>query len=213
MVTAVIGRVGVAVVACASALAWAVTPDDLPQTAPPPAWIQWLGWSEDGRRIAWREGPADRQQAPGQPIEIARLDARGAIVDRLHVEKDVNPALGQRRIRMRRVAQVQRVAPGDLLVRTDAGRLFAVALRGTPAQVAVLEKRGDAYEPVARWAVRSPASRIEVAAFPDLARRLVAVVVHSGAGKARQASLMVLPLVAEATATTALPAAATASAP
>ena len=160
--------------------------------------MQWLGWSTDGRRLAWRQGGAKDPQRPGRPLEIARVDKRGAIVDRLHVATDVRAALHARHIFVRHVAELQRVAPADVLVRAAAGQVFAVVVRGNPAQAAVLAKRGGAYEPVARWAVRSPATQVEAAGFADDDGRLLALVVHTGAGRSRQASLIVVPLQADA---------------
>ena len=50
-----------------------------PNPSSPPAWIQWLGWSDDGHRLAWRQGPEWAQMLPGTPIEIVRLDDRGNV--------------------------------------------------------------------------------------------------------------------------------------
>ena len=167
---------------------------DLPELPAPPAWIQWLGWSDDGRRMAWREGNASQSMAPGLPAEIARLDETGAVVERAHIKANIAAALEKRTIRAREVAETQIVSPSDVLVRTARNRLFAVAVRGSPPTAAVLERRGKVYEPVARWAVRGPTELVKVTAMEDDGHRLLALIVHTGEGKSHQGTLLVLPL-------------------
>jgi hypothetical protein len=162
---------------------------------PPPAWMKFLGWSSDGTRIAWREGAAGGRSRPGDPVRIARLDESGVIVDRLFVRDDVSKYLQVRRIRIANgnLAQAEQVTPADVVLRVKSGRLFAVAVRGQPAQVAVLEKRTDGYEPVALMPVRSPTAQVRAEGWESPDGRLVAFVVHSGSGAARQATLVVVP--------------------
>lgn len=167
---------------------------DLPDVAAPPAWIQWLGWSDDGRRMAWREGTASQSMAPGLPAEIARVDETGAVVERVHIKANIAAALEKRTIRAREVAETQVISPSDVLVRTARNRLFAVAVRGSPPTAAVLERRGKDYEPVARWAVRGPTELVKVTAMEDDGHRLLALIVHTGEGKTHQGTLLVLPL-------------------
>jgi hypothetical protein len=169
-------------------------PAPLPETAEPPAWIQWLGWSEDGRRIAWREGSASEPRRPGQPIEIARLDAQGGILDRVHVTTEVLPSLHARRIRVQPPVQTDQATPGDVVLQTARGSLLAVAVRGEPAVAAVLRKHSGKYEPIARWDVRSPATHVTAQGFEDDAHRLLAIVATTGQGKSAQAHLILVPL-------------------
>ena len=63
-----------------------------------PAWLQWLGWSDDGARYAVRAGTVDEQRRPGAPIDITRLDAEGRVEDALRVVNGVSEALKARRI-------------------------------------------------------------------------------------------------------------------
>ncbi len=162
---------------------------------PPPAWMKFLGWSSDATRIAWREGAAGGRSRPGDPVRIARLDESGVIVDRLFVRDDVSKYLQVRRIRVANgnLAQTEQVTPADVVLRVKSGRLFAVAVRGQPAQVAVLEKRADGYEPVALMPVRSPTTQVRAEGWESPDGRLVAFVMHSGNGASRQATLVVVP--------------------
>jgi hypothetical protein len=166
----------------------------LPNAVTPPTWIQWLGWSDDGHRIAWREGTADQKLAPGQPVEIARLDARGAIDDRLQVVARIGWSLARRGIRVRSVARSERVAPADVLLKTARGRLLAVVVRGEPPEIAVLRKTGATYSAVARMPVRGPALPLDASGFPDDAEQCIAIVAHTGKGPSRQGTLIVVPL-------------------
>lgn len=170
-------------------------PSPLPDDAVPPAWIQWLGWSEDGRRIAWREGKADEPRRPGQPIEIARLDAQGGVLDRVHVTTEVLPSLHARRIRILPPVASEQATPSDVVLQTAGGHLLAVAVRGEPAVAAVLRKKSGQYEPIARWDVRSPATRMTAVGFEDDAHKRLAIVATTGQGRTAQAHLIVVPLV------------------
>ena len=174
-----------------------VTPSvaELPAVEPPPAWMQWLGWSSDGHRIAWRQGSAKQLARVAGPIEIARLDDRGGIVQRLQVRENVAAALASRQIRLVAPVAHEQVTPADVLLRTATGRLYAVIVRGTEHPTAtVLEKRGDSYDPVAQWPVRGPAARVEANGFEEQTHRLMAVMTHTGQGDQRQAHIVVLPL-------------------
>ncbi len=168
---------------------------DLPEFAAPPAWIQWLGWSEDGKRLAWRQGPADLQRRPGLPIEIAKVDASGAFVDRLHVTANVVAVLRARRIAVGPPVQSEQVTPSDVVLASAQGKLLAVAARGEPAIAAILRKRGTSYQPIARWDVRSPATRMSAQGYEDPSHRLLAVVATTGTGAKAQAHLVLVPLI------------------
>lgn len=168
---------------------------ELPQVAAPPAWIQWLGWSEDGKRVAWRQGPANLPRRPGLPIEVAKVDASGAFVDRLHVTENILAVLNARRITVGPAVASEQVTPGDVLLASEQGKLLAVAVRGEPAIAAILLKRGGTYQPIARWNVRSPATRMSAQGYEDSLHRLLAVVATTGTGTQAQAHLVLLPLV------------------
>ncbi|MSP91985.1 MAG: hypothetical protein EXR79_09340 [Myxococcales bacterium] len=175
--------------------AGSVASAELPGAASPPAWMQWLGWSDDGTRLAWREGGPDATAAPGQPAEVARLDEWGAITSRLHLTGRIGWSLARRTIRVRAPAQQSRAAAADVLVRADSGPGFAVVARRVPPELAVLRSiEGKGYQPVARVPVRTPALPLDVAAFPDPTGRLMAIIAHTGAGRLRQATLLVVPL-------------------
>lgn len=160
----------------------------------PPSWIKWLGWSGDGLRIAWREGAFGTGNSPGKPIWIARLNAQGAIVDRHYRQADVQKALDTRGIRRRGQAEIEELTPLDALVRTRAGEVLAVAVRGAPPVLAVLRRNGDDYDVVARRQVIGPVETLRVNAAESPDGRLLALVVHTGRVKRRQASLLVIPL-------------------
>ncbi len=174
-----------------------VTPELIawPNPSAPPAWIQWLGWSADGHRLAWRQGPEWAQLLPGTPIEIARVDERGQVVTNLHQRANPAGALKERHIRSTEPLVVERKTDRDVLLQTSNGRLLAVVVRpGRTSVAAILEKNHRSYEPIARWLVRGPASRVDVMAFEDLGHRLLALVVHADSGPLRQAHLAVVPL-------------------
>ena len=189
---------------------------DLPEIPPPPAWMQWHGWSDDGQFLAWREGNSEQQMARGQPVEIARVDAKGAILAREHIVENPAAVLEARHIHLRAVAETEAVTPSDVLVRTTGQRLLAVLARDEPAPIAgVMEKRGDEYHLRARWQVRGPVEDIRVTAAEDEQHRRLALIVHTGRGKSQQGTLLVLPLMPGSSfnAPADLPAAATPAAP
>ncbi len=166
-----------------------------PNPSSPPAWIQWLGWANDGKRLAWRQGPEWAQMLPGTPIEIARLDERGNLVTHLHQRENPSQALKDRHIKSTEPLFVERKTDRDVLLRSSTGRIFAVVVRpGRTSVAAVLEKKRRSYDPIARWLIRGPASRVDVMAFEDLSHRLLALIVHADGGPLRQAHLAVLPL-------------------
>lgn len=167
---------------------------DLPPATEQPAWIQWLGWSDDGHRLAWRQGPATEPRRPGLPVEIVRLDSKNAFADRLHVTTDILTALNARRIHVTPPVESQQVAPGDVILRTAKGRLLAVAVRGEPAIAAVLMKRGKSYQTIARWPVRSPATSVVAYGWEDAEHRLLAIVATTGRDAQSQAHLVLVPL-------------------
>ncbi len=160
----------------------------------PPSWIKWLGWSGDATRIAWRQGPPGTGNAPGKPVWIARLDPRGAIVDRHYRKTSIKKALEARGIRRRPPLLVEQVGPADALVRTRAGELYAVAVRGTPPTLLVMRRTDNGYKPLARKPVLGPASSVRVTAEEEPGGRLMAMVVHTGRDMRRQASLFIVPL-------------------
>ncbi len=169
--------------------------NELPEVAEPPAWIQWLGWSPDSRRLAIRQGSATEPRRPGLPIEINRLDAHGAVVERAHVERDVLGALHQRRIHVEPPVAMQVVKPSDVLLKANRGELFAIAVRGDPAYGAVLVKDGSEYVVRAQWPVRSPAKEVTAFAWQSPDGRLLAIVATTGTGARSQAQLVVMPVV------------------
>lgn len=173
----------------------AVTPDLVtwPNPSSPPAWIQWLGWSDDGHRLAWRQGPEWAQMLPGTPIEIVRLDDHGNPVTHLHQRQNPGAVLKAKHIRTTEPLFVERKTDRDVLLRTSSGRMLAVVVRpGRTSVAAVLEKNRRSYEPIARWLIRGPANRVDVMAFEDLRHRLLALVVHADSGPLRQAHVAVL---------------------
>lgn len=187
----------------ATGLAEPATPSvaELPDVESPPAWMQWLGWSSDGRRIAWRQGSAKQQPRVADPIEIARVDDRGGIVQRLQVRENVAAALASRQIHLVAPVAHEQVTPADVLLRTASGRLYAVIIRGQAHPTAtVLEKHGDSYDPVAQWPVRGPATRVEANGFEEQKHRFMAVMAQTGLGNQRQTHIVVLPLLPTATA-------------
>ena len=112
-----------------------------PNPSAPPAWIQWLGWAPDGRRLAWRQGPEWAPLLPGSPIEIVRLDERGAVLTNLHQRETPAVALKQRHIRSTEPLPVERKTDRDVLLQTSTGRLLAVVVRpGRTSVAAILEK-------------------------------------------------------------------------
>jgi hypothetical protein len=166
-----------------------------PSPASPPAWIQWLGWSNDGKRLAWRQGPEWAQLLTGTPIEIVRLDERGTLVTHVHQRNNPGQALKDRHIKSTEPLFVERKTDRDVLLRSSTGRTFAIVVRpGKTSVAAVLEKKRRSYDPIARWLIRGPANRVDVMAFEDLSHRLLALVVHADSGPLRQAHLAVLPL-------------------
>ena len=166
-----------------------------PNPSSPPAWIQWLGWSDDGHRLEWRQGPEWAQMLPGTPIEIARLDDRGNVVTHLHQRENPAVALKTRHIRTTEPLFVERKTDRDVLLQTSTGRMFAVVVRpGRSSVAAILEKNHRSYEPIARWPIRGSASRVDVMAFEDLSHRLLALVIHADSGPLRQAHVAVVPL-------------------
>lgn len=170
-------------------------PEPPTSTQQPPAWIQWLGFSPDGQRLAWRHGPSWAPMLPGSPIEIVRLDPMGNIVDHVHQRLNPRGALTARKIHSPEPVRMQRITDRDVLVQTTKGRLFAVVVRqGKQVEAAVLEKRRGSYDPLLRWNLRGPANRVEVLAFEDWTHRLLALVVHTDQNDARQAQLVVLPM-------------------
>jgi len=191
------------------------TQPDPPEVPPPPAWMQWHGWSDDGQFIAWREGYLRQQMARGQPVEIAQLDAKGGIIAREHIVENPAAVLEARHIHIRQEAQTEEVSPTDVLVRTASQRLFAVIVRDNPAMCGVLERRGAEYMLVARWPVRSPADSIRVTATEADNHRLLALIMHTGQARSHQGTLLVLPLTPGSSfnAPANLPAAATPAAP
>ena len=175
----------------------AATPELIawPNPSSPPAWIQWLGWSNDGTRVAWRQGPEWAQLLTGTPIEIVRVDQRGASVAHLHQRGNPAVALRERHIRSTEPLFVERKSERDVLLRTSNGRTLAIVVRpGPTSTAAVLEKNRSSYDPIARWLVRGPGNRVDVMAFEDLSHRLLALVVHTDSGPVRQAQLALVPL-------------------
>jgi|GEM_PF-2768037 len=160
----------------------------------PPSWIKWLGWATDGTRIAWRQGPHGTGNVPGKPIWIARLGERGAIVDRHYRRTQLQKALDSRGIRRRPQAVIEEVTPLDNLIKTNAGEVYAVVVRGNPPILAILRRAGTEYKVVARRQVLGPVDRIRVNAAEQPAGRLMAVVAHTGRLQRRQANLFIIPL-------------------
>ena len=161
----------------------------------PPHWIQWLGWSHKGPRLAWRQGPDWAPPLPGSPVEIALLGADGHPAALLHQTANPGAALAERAIHFTRPLRQERKAPADVLVRSGNGRVLAVVVRRQPAPIAaVLEKKRRSYDPLLRWPLRGPADRVDVMAFEDVGHRFLALVVHTDAGPDRQAQLALVPL-------------------
>ena len=160
----------------------------------PPSWIKWLGWATDGTRIAWREGPHGTGNVPGKPIWIARLNSKGAIVDRHFRRTQLQKALDSRGIRRRPQAEIEEVGPLDVLIQTRAGEVLAVAVRGNPPVLAVLRKVGSDYQVVARKQVMGPVTKLRVNAAEQPAGKLMAIVAHTGRDQRRQGSLFIVPL-------------------
>ena len=160
----------------------------------PPSWIKWLGWARDGTRVAWRQGTHGTGNVPGRPIWIARLDKRGAIVDRHHRRTEIQKALDSRGIRRRAQAEIEEVSALDVLVRSRAGEVLAVAVRGSPPVLAILRNADGEYHVVARRQVIGPVARLRVNAAEQPAGRMMAIVAHTGREQRRQGSLFIVPL-------------------
>ena len=160
-----------------------------------PAWIQWLGFSSDGQRVAWRQGPHWTTILTGSPIEIARLDKSGRVVAHIHQTSLPSEALKQRRIRLTPQVRWQRKGPRDMLLESSDGRVFAVVVRpGKPGVAALLEKRRGSYDPLLRWSLRGPAARLDVVAYEDWSHRWLAVVVHADNEELADAQVVLVPL-------------------
>lgn len=155
------------------------------------AWVRFLGWSADGRRVAWRTGSQGQFNTPGQPCEIARLRASGQLQDRVHISGDVTAALVARHIHSVPLAVRQQVTPRDGLVRDRAGHLWAGLVRDNLA--AVLYKRDKAYLPLWRMALPAVAISVDLAGFENPQGDLMALVIEARMGRATAAALVVVP--------------------
>lgn len=155
------------------------------------AWVRFLGWSADGRRIAWRAGPQGQYNTPGQPCDIARLDASGRVVDQVHIAGDVTAALVARRIHSVPLGTHQQVTARDGLVRDRAGHLWAGLVRDNLA--AILYKRDKAYLPLWRMALPASALSVDLVGFENPIGDLMALVIEARMGRATAAALLVVP--------------------
>ena len=160
----------------------------------PPAWLYWLGWSEDGTRFAVRQGPYHTGNRNGQPLWIARIDARRIIVDRAYRTRGLKPALRKRRIMRRGWVFRERVSANDTLLRTRDGQLFAIVLRGSPPTVSVLRREAGDYVLIATAPVRSPAFSVDASAFETPDHGTLAVVAQTGVSTSKQATLFIVPV-------------------
>lgn len=162
-----------------------------------PAWLQWLGWSDDGVRFALRAGTADEQRRTGAPIEITRLAVDGSVDDRLRVVTGIREALRARRITPGAMVAREQVTPIDTLLRAAHGQLFAVVVRGDEAAVMRRSPSGR-YDVVERWPVRSPAT--ELTAFGWESPRTHRLAIVTSTAPASTAHLSILSLADEVTA-------------
>jgi hypothetical protein len=183
-------------------VAAAQTPTSTAGQMSSPAWLQWLGWSDDGNRYALRvggiprSGAADSQPRPGAPIDLFRLDAAGQVEDHLHVTEGVREALRARRISVGGVVAREQVTPLDTLLRTAGGQLFAVVARGT--QMALLRKSAaGGYEVIERWTARAPV--VEVTAFGWEAAKTRRLAIVTTTGPSPTAHLSVVSLATDVT--------------
>lgn len=155
------------------------------------AWVRFLGWSADGRRLAWRSGSQASSNVPGQPCLVARLDDAGRELDRLRIDESVTEALVSRRIHSVAPAPRERVTPLDMLVRSSNGQLWAALSRDRLA--AVLVKARDGYQPLWRWPLRAVATAIDLTAFENSRGDLLALVIQVQLGRRSAAALLVVP--------------------
>ena len=155
------------------------------------AWVRFLGWSADGRRVAWRTGTQGQFNIPGQPCDIARLHPSGRIQDRVHVTGDVTAALVARHIHSVPLAARQQVTARDGLVQDRAGHLWAGLVRDNLA--AILYKRDKAYLPLWRMALPTVALSVDLAGFENPKGDLMALVIEARMGRATAAALLVVP--------------------
>lgn len=159
------------------------------------AWVRFLGWSADGRRIAWRAGSSASSNVPGQPCLIARLDADGRELDRLRVDEAVGEALVSRRIHSVPAAPRERVTALDVLTRSANGRLWAAL--GRERLAALLVKDAGGYQPLWRWPLRAVATAVDLTAFDNPQGDLLALVVEVRLGRRSAAALLVMPSAVE----------------
>jgi hypothetical protein len=155
------------------------------------AWLRFLGWSADGRRIAWRSGSPASSNVPGQPCLVARLDDGGRELDRLRIDESVTEALVSRRIHSVPAVPRERVTPRDMLVRSSNGQLWAAL--GRDRLAAVLVKARDGYQPLWRWPLRAVVTAIDLTAFENAQGDLLALVVQLQLGRHSAAALLVVP--------------------
>jgi hypothetical protein len=155
------------------------------------AWVRFLGWSADGRRMAWRSGSQASSNVPGQPCLVARLDDSGRELDRLRIDESVTEGLVSRRIHSVPQAPRERVSPLDVLVRSSNGQLWAALSRDRLA--AVLVKASGGYQPLWRWPLRAVATAIDLTAFENGQGDLLALLVQVQLGRRSAAALLVVP--------------------
>lgn len=174
--------------------AWAADPGPSAGTLTPLAaapWVRFLGWSADGRRVAWRSGTTGQFNVPGQPCDIARVNAAGQLVDRTHIASEITAALVARRIHSVPLSDQQQVTARDALVRDRAGHLWAGLVRDNLA--AILYKRTRHYQPLWKTALPAPSAAVTLAGFESPAGDLIALVLEARMGRTSAATLLILP--------------------
>jgi hypothetical protein len=110
-----------------------------------------LGWSFDGRSLAWREG-----QGPKAKVMVARVEADGSLGKVGAVKGEPDKALSSRGIFPFTPALVDTV-DGDRLFRTSDGTLAVVALRGRVLGLLLKAEVDTDYEPATKRTVAARA--------------------------------------------------------
>ena len=158
-----------------------------------PAWVKCMGWSKDSQQIAWRSGKTGTGNKVGTPVWLGTLDSKGGLVKRRFIAHEPGAQLKKATVKRRPRALSRAVGPLDVLMKTRGGAFFAVALRPQMGRVAVLERRGADYVPVAQIAVEGKPKRVSAWGHPSPDGRWLAVTLHIGRGRLKRAMLVVVP--------------------
>jgi len=180
---------GLAALACALAFVSPIDAEARKSPAPAPARISLLGWSLDGRLVAWRESGRNGKDG----VRVAAVSPEGHLGKARALKGDATEALRRRDI-WAFTSLATDVVEADRLFRTSNGATFAAACR--KGVLGILERRGEDYEPVFRRPVAA-VRLLDVEAYESPSGSLVAVVLHVEDDGGRRASYLAVVRVPE----------------